>query len=297
MKPVFFAFAGNERFTAAIADALACGTGQLELRRFPDGESYLRYLTDVACRDVVLVCTLDRPDDKAIALYLAARTARELGARRIGLVAPYLAYMRQDAKFRTGEGITSAHFAQFVCGFADWLITVDPHLHRHRSLDVIYTIPSTVVHAAPVISEWISRNVTNPFVIGPDRESEQWVAEVAHAAGCPYLVQQKVRHGDRDVEISLLEPSVLRGHTPVIVDDIVSTARTMIAAAAHLHEAGLQPPVCIAAHPVFAGDSYAALRAAGVQQVVSCNTIAHESNEIDVSGLTADAIAPFLTRG
>lgn len=101
--------------------------------------------------------------------------------------------------------------------------------------------------------------------------------------GCPYTVLQKIRRGDRDVEVSVPDAAQLWGMMPVLVDDIVSTARTMIAATSHLHAAGLVPPVCIAVHALFSGDANAALQAAGTEQIVSCNTVAHPSNAIDLS--------------
>jgi ribose-phosphate pyrophosphokinase len=233
---------------------------------------------------------LHDPDSKIPALLFAASTARELGAARVGLVAPYLAYMRQDKRFTEGESVTSLHFAKLISRYVDWLVTVDPHLHRRTSLDDIYSVPSIVVHAAPLLAQWIRANVDSPVLIGPDSESEQWVSEVAREANAPWLVLEKIRRGDRDVSVSIPDPGALRDRTPVLVDDIISTARTMMAAAHHLAGRGLAPPVCVGVHAVFAGTAYADLAAAGVARVVTCNTIAHESNAIDVSGPLAEAV-------
>lgn len=296
MAPLLIAMPGNETLAARLGQALSWEVGALQVRRFPDGEASLRYLSSPAGRDIVLVCTMDRPDEKFLALYLAASIARELGAARVGLVVPYLPYMRQDARFHDGEGITSAHFAKLVSTFCDCLVTVDPHLHRHHDLSEIYRIPTRVAHASPDISRWIMQNLEHPVVIGPDEESEQWVAEVAKAAGCPYTVLQKVRHGDREVDVSVPQPELLRGMTPVLVDDIVSTARTMIAATAHLHAAGLAAPVCIGVHALFAGDAYAALQAAGVARIVSCNTVSHPTNAIDLSAAVAASVPALLAQ-
>lgn len=294
MKPIFFALPGNEDLARRLCAGLGGEWGELTVRRFPDGESHLRYGCDLRGRSVVLVCTLDRPDDKVIALYLAAGIARELGATSVGLVAPYLAYMRQDARFNPGEGITSAHFARLVSGFADWMVTVDPHLHRHAHLSEIYTIPTAVVHAALAISQWIRNEVRDPIVIGPDSESEQWAAEVAQGAGCPYMILQKERHGDRDVELSMPDANPLAQRTPVLVDDIASTARTLVAAVANLKHLHARQPACVVVHPIFADDAYEALTEAGADTIASCNTIAHSSNRIDIAPLLAAGIAGFL---
>src|SRR5688500_12951138 len=126
-KPVLIPMPGNEAMAAGLAAALGADVGELETRRFPDDETYLRLKTDVSGRSVAVICTLDRPDDKFLPLAIAAATARDLGAARVGLVAPYLAYMRQDRQFKEGEGITSAHFARLLSSAFDWLVTVDPH--------------------------------------------------------------------------------------------------------------------------------------------------------------------------
>ena len=294
MKPLFFALPGNDDLARRLCAELDGESGELTVRRFPDGESYVRYGCDVHGRSIVLVCTLDRPDDKVIALYLAASIARELGAASVGLVAPYLAYMRQDARFKPGEGISSAHFARLVSGFADWMVTVDPHLHRHAHLSEIYRIPTTVVHAAPAISHWIRNEVRDPIVIGPDSESEQWAAEVAHGAGCPFMILQKERHGDREVELSMPDSNPLTQRTPVLVDDIASTARTMVAAVANLNRLRARQPACVVVHPIFAEDAYQALTEAGADRIASCNTIAHASNRIDIAHLLAAGVAGFL---
>ncbi|MGZ3181442.1 MAG: ribose-phosphate pyrophosphokinase [Telluria sp.] len=293
-QPILFAMPGNDALARDLAAALPADTGTLQVRRFPDGESYVRFDADVAGRHVILACTLDRPDEKMLQLYFAACTARECGAASVGLVAPYLAYMRQDAVFNPGEGVTSAQFARWLSGFVDWMVTVDPHLHRHRSLDEIYTIPTRVVQAAPAIAAWVREQVERPVIIGPDEESEQWVAHVARLAGCGHEVLRKVRHGDREVEVSVPRAELLRERTPVLVDDIASTASTMIAAVKHLHAAGLPPPVCVAVHPIFAGDGLRDLEAAGVARVASCATMEHPTNAISVTAPVVAAIRELL---
>ncbi len=115
------------------------------------------------------------------------------------------------------------------------------------------------------------------------------LADVASRAGTPYVVLTKTRRGDRDVEVSLPDVERWRDRTPILVDDIVSTARTMIATVGHLLRAGMKPPVCIGVHAVSATKAYDDLVASGAARVVTCNTIPHASNEIDVSGALAAA--------
>jgi len=153
-------------------------------------------------------------------------------------------------------------------------VTVDPHLHRRTSLGEIYSAPALALHAAPFVSAWIARNVSKPALIGPDSEGEQWVSAVAADAGAPYVVTEKTRHGDRDVAVSVPHVERWRDHTPVLVDDIVSTAPTMIETVGHLLAGGMKAPVCIAIHGVLAGAAYDELRDAGAARSVTTNTIA-----------------------
>jgi ribose-phosphate pyrophosphokinase len=287
--PLVISMPGNEAMAEALARRLAADLGQIELHAFPDGETYLRLLTSVSGRDVAFVCTLDHPNDKILPLLFAAATARELGVARVGLVTPYLAYMRQDRRFKPGEAVTSREVARLLSDAFNWLVTVDPHLHRYSSLAEIYRISARVVHAAPLISQWVKEYVSNPLIIGPDSESEQWVSAVATDAGAPYAVLDKIRRGDRNVQISIPDLLDLAGRTPVLVDDIISSGRTMIEAVRLLKTRGASAPICIAVHGLFADNSDTVLAQAGAR-VVTSNTIPHERSCIDVSGLLANSI-------
>lgn len=290
MKPLLFNMSAADSLAEGLCTAAGEEWGVLSQRQFPDGESYVRLLSEVTARDVMMLCTLDRPDAKTLALLYAAAAARDGGARSIGLVAPYLAYMRQDKAFQPGEAVTSRSFAALLSEAFDWIVTVDPHLHRFRSLDEIYTVPSFTVAAAGPVGEWIRTNVERPVIIGPDEESAQWVEQIARVADAPSIVLRKTRSGDYDVSIAADGLDLPEGATPVIVDDIASSARTMIEAVEIVRSAGAPAPVCVAVHAIFAGDSYAALQAAGAARIVSTNAVKHASNEIDLTPVLAPAV-------
>jgi len=290
MAPALVPMPGNEDAAARLSRALHADVLSPEIRHFPDGETYVRLDAHLNGRETAIVCTLDRPDPKFVPLFIVARLLRDLGASRVGLVAPYLAYMRQDREFHPGEAVSSTYVASMLSSTVDWLVTVDPHLHRRSSLSEIYPIPAEVAAAAPLVSAWIREHVDRPVLVGPDAESKQWVSIVAKDAGSPFVVLHKERLGDRNVRVSVPDPEAVRGRTPVLVDDIISTGRTMIEAAKHLKELGLAAPVCVGIHAVFAERAYAELQAAGAAQIITTNTIEHESNGIDVTRILADAV-------
>jgi len=280
-----------------VSDLARIQYGEVASRRFPDGETYLRVATACAQQHVVLVCTLDRPDEKILPLVFLADAARDLGAASVGLVAPYLAYMRQDRRFQPGEAVTSRTVAGLLSRYVDWLVTMDPHLHRYHSLGELYGVPNRIVHAAPALAGWIAAHVDRPVVVGPDEESAQWVQDVADRAHAPCVVMRKTRHGDRDVEVSAPDVRAYHTHTPVVVDDIVSSARTMVETVKQLAGAGLRAPVCLGVHALFSTGAEQALRQAGAAQIVTTNSVLHATNRIDIVPMLVSGIHDVMNEG
>ncbi|WP_300513372.1 ribose-phosphate diphosphokinase [Aliiroseovarius sp.] len=288
MKPVILAFPDMRPLAADLAPLLGAEQLDLAWRHFPDGESLVTLPPDLAGREVIFLATLRDPDRLALPLRFAAETARAFGAQSVGLIAPYLGYMRQDKRFHPGEALSAPLFSAFLGESFDWLATVDPHLHRNPDLSRLFAIPAAHAAAAPVIADWIGKNIPDAVLFGPDSESQQWVAEVARLAQRPYEVLQKIRRGDRAVEVSLPDSDTLRGGTPVILDDIASSGQTMVRTLQHLDALGANAAVCVVIHAVFAGSAYEDILAAGAARIVSTNTITHDSNEISVAPLLAD---------
>jgi ribose-phosphate pyrophosphokinase len=293
VSAALLALPGQAALASALRAALAVPDIPLALREFPDGESHVRIEADVSGRHVAVLCTLHEPNPRFLPLAFITDTLRELGAASVGLVAPYLAYMRQDARFEPGEAITSTSFARLVSRQFDWLVTVDPHLHRWRALADIYSIPAVALQAAPLLAAWIRANVGDAVLIGPDEESEQWVSTVAASADCPWRVLKKQRRGDRDVSVSALPAGELSGRTPVLVDDIISSGQTMAQTVRQCRAVGSAPPVCMGVHGIFAPDALEALQQAGAGRIVTTNSIAHPSNAIDLAPLLAVAVMRF----
>lgn len=293
MSGALLAMPGHESLAAGLRARLGVPALTLVTRDFPDGETYLRIEGEVQGRAVALLSTLHEPNPRFLPLAFIADALRDLGASSVGLVAPYLAYMRQDARFMPGEAITSTSFARLVSRQFDWLVTVDPHLHRWHALSDLYTIPAVALQAAPLLAQWIRANVNDPVIIGPDEESGQWVSGVAGTAGCGYLVLKKHRRGDREVSVSGLSGPALGGRTPVLVDDIISSGHTMAQAVSQCRAAGSAPAVCLGVHGIFAPEALAMLRQAGAARIATTNAIAHPSNAIDLSPLLADAVMHF----
>src|SRR6478672_6773604 len=101
---------------------------EIEVHEFPDGE--MRVTVSPGIPATIIYAPLDHPNDKLLAILLAAEALRRNGARRLVLAAPYLCYMRQDAAFRAGEAISQKVVGTLLANAVDRIVTVDAHLHR-----------------------------------------------------------------------------------------------------------------------------------------------------------------------
>lgn len=282
-------FDDQERAAVELARAAGLQAVCVERHRFPDGEVRLRLPPPVPQR-LVLFRSLHDPNEKLVELLLLAQTARALGARHLTLVAPYLAYMRQDMEFSPGEAVSQTIVGRFLATLVDAVITVDPHLHRVATLqEVVPGTQAIVLTGAEILADLIVRRRQRPLLVGPDAESGQWVALAARRHGLDHLVCTKVRSGDRAVRVEL-PPFPVAGRVAVILDDVASTGQTVAAAARLLRAAGAASIDAAVTHALFAPDALEQMRAGGVNEVWSTDCIAHDSNAVGMAQLLARAL-------
>ncbi|MGM0985243.1 MAG: ribose-phosphate diphosphokinase [Pseudomonadota bacterium] len=281
-----------------LAEAANLPAHTVECHRFPDEELKLRLpFTESAAfpETLVLYRSLDRPNAKLIELLLLARHARRQGVTRLVLVAPYLAYMRQDIAFHSGEIVSQTIVGGFLAELFDAVITVDPHLHRIERLDQAIPLEHAIaLHGAPRLAELIAEKRRNPLLLGPDEEALQWVRQAAEMTGFDFGTCRKTRNGDRNVAIELPDIEVA-GRQIVLMDDVASSGHTVARAAETLTAAGAASVDVAITHALFAGDALAVIQSAGVGEVWSTDCIAHESNAIAMAPVLAEALAVLLT--
>jgi ribose-phosphate pyrophosphokinase len=287
---LLLAFPDESGPAQALAAALGVPVALLQRHVFPDGESRLRLPAELPA-DVVLLRGLQQPNDKLAELAIVAPAARTLGARSLVLVCPYLAYMRQDMAFTPGEAVSQRHIGALLGWLFDGLVTVDPHLHRVATLDeVMPGARARAVTAAPLLGGWVAQALgRDALLLGPDEESQQWVAAAGLAHGLAHAVCRKQRLGDRDVQV-VLPPVPLAGRAVVLMDDVASTGRTLVEATVAARAAGAASVDVAVTHALLVGDALAQLHAAGVRHVWSTDAVPHASSVVPLAGLLADAV-------
>jgi ribose-phosphate pyrophosphokinase len=291
MSPSAILLYFDEEHAAAsrLAEASGLAFARVERHRFPDGEIKLR-LPDTLPERVVVLRTLDHPNEKLVELLLAARTARTLGARHLTLVAPYLAYMRQDIAFRPGEAVSQRIVGRFLADLFDAVITVDPHLHRVATLtEAVPARQAIVLSGAPLLADLVAQRRPGALLMGPDGESAQWIAQAAARHGFDHAVCAKVRRGDHAVEVEL-PPVPVAGRAVVLIDDVASTGHTLAQAARLLLAAGAGTVDSAVTHALLSDEALRMLRLAGVGDIWSTDSIPHPTNAVSVAHLLAQAL-------
>ncbi len=286
---MLLAFDDEHEFAGRLARAAGRQLGRIGAHRFPDGEWRI-VLPPRLPADVAILRSLHSPSDRLVQVLIAAATARELGAGRVTLVAPYLCYMRQDARFTPGEAVSQRIVGGLLADRFDRVVTVDPHLHRIDTLaEAIPAGEAIALSAAPLIGEFIGQRLPDAIFVGPDAESAQWVSAAARARGAEHGVCTKLRRGDREVQVALPDIPVA-GRRCVLVDDMASTGNTLAQAARALLAAGCASVDAAVCHVLPGGEAQALARAAGVGDFWSTDTIPDASNAIGVAGLVGAAI-------
>jgi len=274
-----------------LASRLGLALQEISLHRFPDGE--MRVTVGQAASTTIIYASLDQPNDKLLAILFAAEALRRADARRLVLLAPYLCYMRQDTAFHEGEAISQRAVGRLIAATVDRVITVDAHLHRTSDIRAVFPgIEAENLSAMPAIADALRITGFDPatIVVGPDAESRPWVSDLAGRLGLAHAVAQKIRRGDRAVEIGFAEPALVAGRPVLLVDDIVSSGGTLIACAKALLAAGASAVDAVITHALFPPEMASGFAEAGIRSIRSTSSVPHPTNSIPLDELLANSL-------
>ncbi len=274
----------------SIAQKMKASNSELIVAKFPDDELQVSFKAGLAGKLVFLVQSFyGNVSDCILEVILAAKTAAELGAKKIILIAPYFPYMRQDKQFHKGEAVSQRIIADLIGRYFDEVCLIDPHLHRTRKLEDVFKIKANKITANQLIADSIRKHIKNPVIIGPDEESYKWAKDVAEILGVESRILKKKRFTSYHVEVKLNKKIDFKKKNAVIVDDIISTGHTILETAKLLKGLGATKIYCVCVHGIFANGALAKLKKAKIN-VVSTNTIPSKASRIDVSGVISAAL-------
>jgi len=262
-----------------LSSLLKASLVETEMKRFPDGELYLRLLEDVSGEDVIVVQTA-YPDGNIIELLLLLNAIREAGGERITAVIPYLGYARQDRRFNDGEPVSAKVIAEVISINADEVITVDPH--KEYILD-FFNIPSRSCSAVSLLAEYLKdRDIE--LVLAPDKGAMMRAKQAAEILNVEYDYLEKTRIDATTIQITPKEMKV-SGKKIAIIDDIISTGGTMAKAIKELKKQGAESVYAACTHGLFVGEAARKIQSAGCDEIISTDTIPNPYIKVQIAPL------------
>jgi ribose-phosphate pyrophosphokinase len=282
MEEVVVAGSSAQVFALKLAKESNIPFVKLDLKKFPDGERYIRVIGDVEGKTVNVVQSMyQQPDDYLLEYFLIVDNLKDLGASRVRGIIPYFAYARQDGRFNPGEAFSLKTVVNLIeaVGTSE-VYTIDLHLHRIESISKVFKIPSTNLTVVPDLARYFKLNLKlkNPAVVGPDEEAEQWAKVAAKELGADYDVLEKHRVSASEdkkfgeVDITPRELS-MKGRDVLIIDDIISTGGTIVKAMDILKKNGASRIYVATCHPVLVEGALMKIYEAGAETVVGTDTI------------------------
>lgn len=267
-----FSGSSNKPLAEEIASQLNLELSQLEIHSFPDGEKRIRVEESLNDEDVVLVQSTNPPVNlNYMELFLLADTLKRNGAKSLTLVCSYLGYQRQDHIFREGEGVTFKTMVKLIETVGvDRLVTFDLHTIK---IPEFFKIPVVHLSALPVFSEEIKKLGKNVVLVSPDMGGIRRIKELSSMTGYPFATINKNRDlGSGKIELTEVEGEV-RGMTAILVDDMISTGKTIAMGAELLMQKGAKGVLGFATHGVFSRDSNEILQKSPFEKVIVTDTI------------------------
>ena len=274
----------NEK-SRALANEVALGIGaqlgEIEKKTFPDGESYIRIMTQVKGEEVALIYTTQSNDD-LVGLLLTLSALKENRSRKILLFIPHMIYQRQDTAFKEGESISAKTVLELVSLYTDKIITINAHFLERGGKREYMGITVTNLDAFPLLGEYFE-GIKDLVIVSPDEGSKDYAQAAAEAVGSEYDYLIKHRIDGETVEMQPKELDVT-GKNIVILDDIISTGGTMKKAAETLMENGAKSVAMGCVHGIFSKGT----DIFGNFEVICTNSLPGKMSQVSLAPLIID---------
>ena len=272
----------------------------METKKFPDGEKYLRVHGEVDDEVTIIQSTGYPQDETLIELLFLIKNLKDLGAKKVKVVVPFMGYARQERRFNDGEAISAKIVAELIeLAGADEFASINLHEDCVRKF---FNIPAYNLSAMPAIAEYLKEFTTDPIIIAPDKGALGFAEEISEILECNCTYLKKVRLGPDKVETTIadidesdddsskVQISSVKGKQAIIIDDIIATGGTIVNAINILKEHGAVSVNVCCVHPTLVNDAVSKIYAAGATDLAGTDTLKSEVSSISL----AKTIANYL---
>lgn len=292
----------NKALAEEVAVRLGEQLGPVSLASFANGELHCKFGESIRGADVFIFqghCTTNEMsiNDALMEQLIMVDAAHRASAKRITVVAPFYGYGRQDRKAEGREPITAKLVANlFKVAGAKRLVSVDLHSGQIQGF---FDGPVDHLTAMPVLIEWMAANLGDDLVVvSPDAGRVKVAERYANLLHADLAIVHKRRvKGEKNMVEAKEVVGEVVGRTCVLIDDMIDTGGTLVAAAEQLAERGARAVYAAATHGVLSGPAIERINASVLEKVVITNTlplpIEKQSPKIEVlsaAGIIADAI-------
>jgi ribose-phosphate pyrophosphokinase len=281
----------NLPLAEAICAYLGSPLGQMEHKRFADGEAFVRINENIRGTDVFILQSTNQPDSNLIELLLMLDAARRASADRITAVIPYFGYARQDRKDRPRVALTAKLIANLVVAAgADRVLTMDLHADQIQGF---FDIPVDHLYAGPIaVKHFWQKELEDPMVVSPDMGGVKMARWFARRLGnaVEMAVIDKRRPRPNEMEVMNIIGDV-RGRNCIIVDDMIDTGNTTVRGAQALLDAGASSVHASCTHAVLSGSAVELISESPIQSTLITDTIRHS---IAAPGFKTETVAPLI---
>jgi ribose-phosphate pyrophosphokinase len=280
----------SEKLGSTIAKELNLQYINLESKVFPDDESYLKFREDEL---IVIQSCFPKQDKRLLELLIILDTAKELCARNLNVVIPYLPYARQDKRFRAGEAVSNRSIGNLLYTVGtDLLLTID--VHQEESLKE-FKMRSLSLSAMPLLAEHLkSMSLSNPFLIAPDKGAIGHAEVISSIlkTDCTFFEKQRDRITGK-VE-TVKKDLDFRGKDIVIIDDMISTGGTIANVSEIAKNCGAEKIIAACTHALLVGNAEEKMRNSGITDIVTTDTVPNRFCKISIAPIVADALRKFV---
>lgn len=295
-KIKLFSLSSNRPLAEEIAEYVGVPLSECNVQRFADGEVSINIEETVRGHDVFVIQSTNKPvNDNYIELLIMIDALKRASAQSINVIMPYYGYSRQDRKAASRQPISAKLMADLLqAAGATRVLCVDLHADQIQGF---FDIPIDNFRALPILAKYfVDKKIEDVVVISPDHGGTTRARRLADALGAPLAIIDKRRPRPNVAQVMNVIGEV-EGMNAVIIDDMVDTAGTLVAAVEMLKIKGAKDIYCCCTHPILSDPAIERISNSELKELVTTNTIQLEEYKKDCAKMVQLSVAPLIGQG